>query len=66
MYCLYMIDNASWGQKYYMKKDGFWVNVKIADELMRFETEDEAIDWAWTENPFRKFGATYHAEKIGE
>ena len=42
MYCLYMIDNASWGQKYYMKKDGFWVNVKIADELMRFETEDEA------------------------
>lgn len=64
MYCLYMIDNAHWGQKYYMQSDGYWINGKVKETLMRFETEDEAIDWAWTDNPHRIYGATYHAEKI--
>lgn len=64
MYCLYAIDNVGHGKKLYMQSDGFWINCKVAN-LMRFATEDEAIDWAWEKNPHRIYGAEYFAEKIG-
>lgn len=66
MYCLYAIDNVGHGKKWYMQEDGFWTNGKFTEDLMRFDSEDAAIDWAWTENPHRIYGAEYYAEEIPE
>lgn len=65
MFCLYAIDNVGHGRKLYMKNDGFWINCKPpVDELMKFETEDEAMEWAWVKNPYSFYGAEYVAEPI--
>ena len=47
-----------------MQKSGYWINGKLKDRLMRFETEDEALEDAWEKTPYRIYGAQYFVEEI--
>ena len=62
MYCLYAIDNVGHGRKLYMQENKFWTNAKM--NLMKFDSEDAAMKFAWEENPYRIYGAEYYAEEV--
>lgn len=64
MFYLCAIDNVGHGRRLYMQKSGYWINGKLKDRLMRFETEDEALEYAWEKTPYRIYGAQYFVEEI--
>ena len=66
MFYLCAIDNVGYGRRLYMQKNGYWGNSrgKFSERLMRFETEDEALEYAWEKTPYRIYGAEYFVEEI--
>ena len=45
-----------------MQENKFWINAKM--NLMKFDSEDAAMKFAWEENPHRIYGAEYYAEEV--